>query len=286
MKSIASRRGHLKMCRLTAIFTLCCFSATLFAQSLPPKKSEASKEEALGQSEAVQEVNRLTQDSETSSSTSAAIAPISVEGEEEGEQKQAKDDINFYKKDQAGVKEAAPEEVVDSAKPQSRYWLLLKERPEFGITSGWVFAHKELSNLAGDGYSFGLLVAQEINPRLQVQIRLGASHHREDDSFKENTLWIMPIEVLAQFTRQVGPVNLYVQPGLGGAYWNSRSQRVVDAYKETASGFDFLATVGAGAFYRFPEHDLKVGADYSLTYVSGNFDNYFSRVLAYATLKF
>ena len=265
--------------------TACLISLALAAQSLPPKKVEDSSEEALGQSEAVQEVNRLTQDSETSSATSAAIAPIEISGQTK-KKKKKKDKINFYKKDKTGVKEAAPEDVADSAKPQSRYWLLLKERPEVGITSGWVFTHKELSSLAGGGYSFGLLVAQEINPRLQVQIRVGASHHKEEDSFKENTLWIVPVEVLAQFTREVGPLHVYVQPGLGGAFWSSRSQRVVDAYKETANGFDFLATAGAGAFYKFPEHDLKVGADYGWTYVSGNFDNYFSRVLAYASLKF
>lgn len=258
---------------------------TVYAQtqSLPPKKP-VKNEQALGSSQAVHEVNRLTQDSVDSTATSSAIAPVEVRPQKiEKKKKKKKNEISYYKEEK---KKKKKEEPPTTPTPQSRYWLLLEEKPEFGLISGWVFTQKDLATKVGDGFSFGMLMAQEINERLQLQLRISGSRHTEEDASTSRRLWIAPIEFVGQFSRKIGSVSFYLQPGLGTAAWFSEASRVVDGYSESAKGFDFLASGGIGAHMRMPDPKVRIGADYSISYVSGQFDNYFSRILVYATYQF
>jgi hypothetical protein len=138
----------------------------------------------------------------------------------------------------------------------------------------------------GDGFAYGVMAAQEFQPQVQLQVRLTGSHHSEKNSFRKSSLNLFPFEVLLQFSKDHGPFRFYLQPGLGTALWFAKSERLVDARIQKNHGFDFMASGGLGMQYRLPNHPWRVGADMSLAYVSGYFDNYFSRILVYTSYQF
>ncbi|MEO5667581.1 MAG: hypothetical protein ABIR96_05955 [Bdellovibrionota bacterium] len=277
---------------------------------LPPKQKK-TQGPALGESKAVDEVKRLTdgQNSETDSQStndSGAVPDISISAAVVQAVKStaittttttATTSTTLKKKTSTPVAEKSKVDAPKTLKseepaqestvlPQSRLWLVLDKKPELGFMSGWAFTRKELSTLVGDGFTYGFLAAQEIVPGVQAQIRMSGSHHREKTDTRKSSLNLFPFEVLAQFSRVHANFTLYVQPGLGGTGWNSKSVRLVDKYEQKAHGFDFMASGGFGFKYKTSESPWSIGADTSLAYVSGYFDNYFSRVLVYTTYQF
>jgi len=283
----------------TGLVALLCVCATAYAaknnSKLPPRQKQ-TKEDALGDSEAMKEVNRLTQDEPENTEMSGALAPVTIsttvikdlrKSEEEAKKnKESKTEVTVQKLDEIPKESEGEPPVPTADAPEVKYWRFFKKKPELGFMTGWAFTHKDLATLAGSGFAFGLMGTQEIDEKLQVQVRLNASHHTKDETSRRNRLWIVPTEILMLFTKQVGEIIFYVQPGLGAAYWNSSSARTVDGYTETAHGFDFMASGGVGLKYRIPNQDWKVGADYSFAYVSGYFDNYFSRIMVYSSYQF
>jgi len=283
------------------VFALCATPSPAASpvQQLPPKKKKASQAENLGESAAVDEVKRMTEvglgeEPADRANVTGAVAPVMISpaavqslGAESNtasapDAKKAEAD----EKVQVTSTELTSEKPAQAELPQSKLWLVLKKKPELGFMTGWAFARKELSTLVGDGFSYGFLAAQEIVPGVQGQLRVSGTHHREQTASRKSSLNLFPFEVLAQFSRQVGAVRFYVQPGLGGALWNSRSIRLIDQREKRAKGFDFMASGGLGFKYKMPEQPWSLGADASMAYVSGYFDNYFTRVLVYTTYQF
>jgi len=277
------------------MISLFCVGASFAAPptKLPPKKPKNYSEKELGESDAVKEVERITQESTASTVTSGAVAPVVISGgataslvqkkkEEEQKKKQAETASTTPSTEVLPVVEDQPVNET----PQSRLWLVLNKKPELGFTSGWVFTRKELSTLVGDGFSYGFLAAQELQPFIQLQLRVSGSHHRESNTARKSSLNLFPMEFLVQFSKEYGSFRFYVQPGLGSALWYSKSERLVDGYKQEAHGYDFMASGGLGAQYIVPDQPWRFGADASLSYVSGYFDNYFTRVLVYTSYQF
>jgi hypothetical protein len=263
------------------------------ATKLPPKKPKDKTERQLGESEAVKEVQRLTQESTESTEISGAVPPVSISSDatdslvhskkkEEEEQKEEE-----QKKEGSKTSKAIQAKDLSAQKPPpSRLWLVLDKKPEFGFSSGWVFTRKELAKLVGGAWSYGFIGAQEFQPNIQAQVRLSGSHHRKSDSFRKSSLNLFPIDFLLQFSRKMGPFKIYVQPGLGAAAWFAKSERLVDSYVQKSKGFDFMASGGIGAQYLLADQPWRYGAEASLSYVSGYFDNYFTRVLVYTSYQF
>lgn len=175
---------------------------------------------------------------------------------------------------------------VDVKIPLSRSIRVISPRPELGFATGWVFMRKDLANWVGDGFAYGVMASQELYPLIHIQLRLSGSHHNKEDAIRKSSLSLFPMEILGQFSRVLGNFRFYLQPGLGGALWYSKSERLVDNYTQKAKGFDFMASGGAGVQY-IPSHlPWRFGIDASMSYVSGYFDNYFNRVLVYTTYQF
>ncbi len=280
---------------LVSTFMILCLLASIKveATNLPPKKP-LTKENALGEGAAVVDPNRLSQDSPENTETSGAIAPVIINSKViQDLRKNQEDKVNISVDKSLQEIDSIPVASVGEASTtpevattESRYWMVFPKKPELAFISGWAFTHKDLAALAGSGFAFGVMGAQEINERMQIQFRLSASHHAEDNSSRQNRLWIIPMEVLVQFTKKIGNFIAYVQPGLGTAAWFSESTRTVDLYSETSHGYDFMASGGIGVKYTIPEMAWTFGADYSLSYISGYFDNYLSRIMLYSSYQF
>lgn len=279
---------------------------------LPPKQGKPQNTEELGESRAVDEVKRMTEKSAAeneaqSTETSGAVVPVMISpavikslksssavSASRNENKDEKTPETFVIREEPKKEEPAPK--VSAAEleekggapqlPQTRLWLILDKKPELGFLTGWAFTRKELSTLVGDGFSYGFLAAQEIEPGIQAQLRISGSHYRETTSDRTAALNLFPLEALAQFSRAYGNLRFYVQPGLGGAAWMAKSERLVDKREQKAKGFDFMASAGLGFKYKTKEVPWSLGADVSMAYVSGYFDNYFNRILVYTTYQF
>jgi hypothetical protein len=291
---------------LLVVFSLSAWAAEP-VRKLPPKKKNPSQGEALGESRAVEEARRMAEEKQ-STDISSAVPPILVSptaNDALESAKKSEDKVSAKASSSAAVVTGATTaatvgpEIPRAAKveedasvrasselPQSKLWFVLEKKPEFGFLAGWAFTRKELSTLVGDGFSYGFLGAQEIVPGIQGQIRLSGSHFNEKTETRRSSLNLFPFELLAQFSRSSGPVSFYLQPGLGGALWRTRSERLVDNRLQQAHGFDFMASAGLGFNLKLPESRWKVGADASMAYVSGYFDNYFSRILVYSSYQF
>jgi hypothetical protein len=260
-------------------------------QQLPPKQKKSMSASELGDSKAVDEVRRMTEESKNlgpSTETSGAVPPITispaiVQSIKAKKKEEVPEPAKVSSVDLAPIKKP---EAVAPEPPQAKLWLVLDKKPELGFLTGWAFARKELATLVGDGFSYGFLAAQELHPGIQAQLRISGSHHREKDATSKSSLNLFPFEFLAQFAQTSGNLKFYVQPGLGGATWTSRSERLVDGRTQKANGFDFMASAGLGFKYKIQDNPWSVGADASMAYVSGYFDNYFSRVLVYSTYQF
>jgi hypothetical protein len=287
--------GRLSLSFLLALGGIASAQAREPIQKLPPKQKKSASQAELGDSKAVEEVRRMTEDSGAmgpSTDTSGAVPPISispaiVQSIEKPKQRNSEQKTpEPAKVSSVDLGSSKKSEVVAPEPPQAKLWLVLDKKPELGFLTGWAFARKELATLVGDGFSYGFLAAQEMHPGIQAQLRLSGSHHREKDATRKSSLNLFPFEFLAQFAQSAGNLKFYVQPGLGGAAWTSRSERLVDGRVQKANGFDFMASAGLGFKYKIQENPWSVGADASMAYVSGYFDNYFSRVLVYSTYQF
>jgi|GEM_PF-2507011 len=273
------------------------------ATKLPPKQKKTPSAQELGESRAVDEVNRMTEKSAAaneaqSTETSGAVPPVmispAVVNSLNSSAAASTSTEKVVVKEEPKKEESAPK--VSSVEleekggapqlPQTRLWLVLDKKPELGFLTGWAFTRKELSTLVGDGFSYGFLAAQEIQPGIQAQLRISGSHHREEKSDRTSSLNLFPFEVLAQFSRAHGNLRFYVQPGMGGAAWAAKSVRLVDQREQKTKGFDFMASAGLGFKYKTKEVPWSLGADVSMAYVSGYFDNYFNRILVYTTYQF
>jgi hypothetical protein len=287
-------RRHLSL----GLFLTVGFAASANArepvQKLPPKQKKSTDTSELGDSKAVEEVRRMTEESRNlgpSTDTSGAVPPITispaiVQSIKKPVEKPIEKTPEPAKVSSVDLGSNKKSEAVAPEPPQAKLWLVLDKKPELGFLTGWAFARKELATLVGDGFSYGFLAAQEMRPGIQAQLRLSGSHHREKDATRKSSLNLFPFEFLAQFAQSSGNLKFYVQPGLGGAAWTSRSERLVDGRTQKANGFDFMASAGLGFKYKIQENPWSVGADASMAYVSGYFDNYFSRVLVYSTYQF
>jgi hypothetical protein len=283
-------RRHLSLGLLFAAGFVASAGAREPVQKLPPKQKKSTGNTELGDSKAVEEVRRMTEasvDLGSSTDTSGAVPPITLSPAiVQTIQKPVEKTPEPAKVSSVDLSSTQKPEAVAPEPPQARLWLVLDKKPELGFLTGWAFARKELATLVGDGFSYGFLAAQEMRPGIQAQLRVSGSHHREKNATSKTSLNLFPFEFLAQFAQSEGNLRFYVQPGLGGAAWTSRSERLVDSRTQKANGFDFMASAGLGFKYKIQDNPWSVGADASMAYVSGYFDNYFSRVLVYSTYQF
>jgi hypothetical protein len=248
---------------------------------LPPRQTAPRSDKALGESSAVDEAKKMME------SPQAAAGPAVLIRGDAAEELNQQIEAAAVPPEEGSTETAL--EIKDQSHreiPQSKLWLVLAKKPEMGFLSGWAFMRKELATIVGGGFTYGFLFSQELHPLIQAQVRLSGSHHREKGIDQKSSLNLFPVEFLAQFAREYGNLRFYVQPGLGGAFWSARSERLVDGYNQRAGGFDFMASGGLGLQYKIEQSPWRVGADASVAYVSGYFDNYFNRVLVYTSYQF